>query len=336
MLRTIPSQLIKKNNMIENWNEYKDLEYYLDRFCGCDCGGRIPVRPHHSWDGIPKYIHGHNGRGKYDLSKYVTKICPSCGTEFTRYTSCQTIHCCVECYGVDKQGKPLSEQHLRNLQKANCGREPWNKNLTKEDDSRIRAQGCFKPGHTAWNKDLTKETDERVMKYSVSRSLEVRKLIALNSSKRVMEGTLGSNRCYKKGRITLERLGIETYYHSSYELKALIQLDSCPIVAEVSRDSIRVHYKKEDGSDHYYVPDFLVTTITGLNCIVEIKPSCFVNNTENSLKFIAAKRYAARHNMIFLIWTEDILFDKNGVTTELTRVTSSATAANLKRVDDTV
>jgi hypothetical protein len=40
--------------------------------------------------------------------------------------------------------------------------------------------------------------------------------------------------------------------------------------------------------------------------------------------------------MTFLIWTEDILFSDNGVTTALARVTLLAMAANLTKVDDTV
>lgn len=43
----------------ENWEYYKDLEYYPDRVCRCGCGGRIRVKPHHSWGGIPRYINGH-------------------------------------------------------------------------------------------------------------------------------------------------------------------------------------------------------------------------------------------------------------------------------------
>jgi len=318
--------------MIENWEQYKDLEYYPDRFCKCGCGGRIKVRPHHSWSGIPNYIHGHNGNGIHDLSKYVTKVCPNCGKEFTRYISCQTIHCCTRCYGESMVGSKWTPERRANQPYT----PPWNKNLTKEDDPRLQARGCFKKGHPAWNKNLTKETDERVAKYSVPRSLEVRANIAMDSSKRVMEGTLGSNKCYKRGRIALERLGIEVYYHSSYELEALLQLDNCPIVSEVSRDSIRIRYDKEDGSVHYYVPDLLITTIDGSNYVVEIKPICFVDTTENKIKFEAARRYVARHNMVFLVWTEDILFNKNGVTTALAEVTSLATAANLNRVDDTV
>jgi hypothetical protein len=44
----------------EEWNKYKDLEYYPDRVCKCGCGGRIKVQPHHKYQGIPEYIRGHH------------------------------------------------------------------------------------------------------------------------------------------------------------------------------------------------------------------------------------------------------------------------------------
>jgi hypothetical protein len=294
-------------------------------YCECNCGGvakpgRRFLPGHHMR--LPEY------RTKHNPERYITKVCPYCGEEFQCYVSTQTKYCCQEHYGLDRKGKTLPEHQLIALREANCGRDPWNKNLTKDDDPRIRARGCFKGGYTAWNQGLTKETDERVAKYSKPNSLEGKKNKALASSKRVMEGTLGSNKYYKKGRVVLERLGVEVYYHSSYELEALLQLDRCPIVSEVSRKSIRIQYKKEDGSTHYYVPDLLITTIYGSNYIVEIKPNCFVDDMENKVKFVSAERYAARHNMTFLIWTEDILFSENGVTTALAKVTSLAMAAN--------
>ena len=50
---------------------------------------------------------------------------------------------------------------------------PWNKNLTKETDERLRKYGIkisnSKKGCTIWNKNLTKENDTRVKKYSETR-----------------------------------------------------------------------------------------------------------------------------------------------------------------------
>lgn len=48
---------------MKDWDKYKDLEYYPDRFCTCGCGGRIGVLPYHEGYGIPKIISGHARRG---------------------------------------------------------------------------------------------------------------------------------------------------------------------------------------------------------------------------------------------------------------------------------
>ena len=46
--------------MVENWKQYKDLEYYPDGVCACGCEDRIKIKPWHKYEGIPKYILGHN------------------------------------------------------------------------------------------------------------------------------------------------------------------------------------------------------------------------------------------------------------------------------------
>lgn len=50
--------------MIENWDQYKDLEYYPDRFCACGCKERIKVQEHHKYKGMPRFISGHNTKTK--------------------------------------------------------------------------------------------------------------------------------------------------------------------------------------------------------------------------------------------------------------------------------
>jgi len=45
--------------MVENWDQYEDLEYYPDRVCKCGCRGKIKVKQWHKYQGIPIYIKGH-------------------------------------------------------------------------------------------------------------------------------------------------------------------------------------------------------------------------------------------------------------------------------------
>lgn len=120
----------------EEWSEYKDLEYY-DHLCACGCGGRIKVKPSHRFDGIPRFINGHNNRGNLEVGRKIsqtkkkrkrpawnklpreTRICGRLDCDITFEVPVYSLqkYCCVGC--------------------ASKGRVPWNKNLTKENDERI-------------------------------------------------------------------------------------------------------------------------------------------------------------------------------------------------------
>ena len=83
--------------MLENWEQYKDLEYYPDRFCACSCGGRIKVEPHHKYYGIPKIIRGHNG-GWNKLPREI-RVCgrPNCNTSFEVSIHSTQKYCSTGC-----------------------------------------------------------------------------------------------------------------------------------------------------------------------------------------------------------------------------------------------
>jgi len=114
MLRTILSQIVRK--MIENWDQYKDLEYYPDRLCACGCGGRLKVDHMHKYrDSIPEYIHGHNGRGLKVPRE--TRICanPNCDVVFEVAVTRTQKFCSTEC-----QLKHVHECNQRSPSKETC------------------------------------------------------------------------------------------------------------------------------------------------------------------------------------------------------------------------
>ena len=314
--------------------------------CGCGCGGtpssgRNFLPGHHMR--LPKY----SQKGKHDPAKYLFGICPYCRIVFPYYVSTPKVYCCGDHYWADRRGRTYEEIHgearAKEIREKKRGQIPWNKDLTKENSQEVRdsfstprkGEGNPMYGKTSWNSGLTKETDERVAGYSVPRSLEARALIADATSKRIMEN--GSvHKFYKTGTVTLDRLGITARYRSSYEKKALLLLDSYSDVITVSVESIRIKYFWGDGSTHYYIPDLLVTVQNGKSYIIEIKPSCFVDDPINILKMCAGRKYAQKHNMTYLIWTEKFLFNENSVTTMFPQVTEGATAAFLTKEDDIV
>ena len=40
------------------------MNVYYDHVCACGCSGLLEMKPNHKWNGVPRYINGHNRRGK--------------------------------------------------------------------------------------------------------------------------------------------------------------------------------------------------------------------------------------------------------------------------------
>ena len=45
-------------------SKFLDIDLNAIVYCDCHCGQTIKMLPKYKWTGIPKYIHGHNGKGK--------------------------------------------------------------------------------------------------------------------------------------------------------------------------------------------------------------------------------------------------------------------------------
>ena len=131
------------------------------------------------------------------------------------------------------------------------------------------------------------------------------------------------------------RLGEDVYCRSSYEKQAVNLLNSYESVLTIKAEALRISYTIE-GVRRFYIPDFLVSTIEDDLYLIEVKPKSQVDEKENQIKFAAAREYAKKHNMIFLIWTEDVLFNKNGSTTTSLQEIVKATAAIPLMDDDIV
>jgi len=132
---------------------------------------------------------------------------------------------------------------------------------------------------------------------------------------------------YDAGWVTT-RMGEKVYCRSSYEKKAVDILNSFEDVISIKAEPLRIPYEVS-GARRFYLPDFLVSMTNGDSYLIEVKPMSQMEEGRNQIKFAAAKRYAKKHNMIFLIWTEDILFNNNGSTTTSLQEIVKATAATL-------
>ena len=121
--------------MIENWEQYKDLEYYPDRVCKCGCGGRIKVKPHHKYQGIPEYIEYHNllteaNRRKINESRkskpawnklpIEVRICknPSCDITFEVSIHSTKRYCSMKCSRKCQKRSKHCEETKQKIQRS--------------------------------------------------------------------------------------------------------------------------------------------------------------------------------------------------------------------------
>ena len=145
--------------MIENWEQYKDLEYYLDRFCKCGCGGRIRVQPHHKYFGFPVYIDGHaGGRRKTPIE---IRIC-ACGCG-------ETFECKVDSQkryinGHNRRGKCISRE--TRICECGCG---------DTFECKINSKQRFIYGHSKRNISLSKEHRKKIGKSHLGKTCTGRK-----------------------------------------------------------------------------------------------------------------------------------------------------------------
>jgi len=255
---------------IQQW--VKDMKVLLgDIFCVCGCGGKIEIRSHHKYTGIPEFLPGHNGKGKYTVPRE-TRTCADldCTTTFKVRVSSTQKFCSTECQ--------------------------------------------LKAAHEGARKPCSKEKAEK---------------ISDSISKVYLEG-FRPKTFYEDGWV-ITKTGEEVYCRSSYEREAVNMLNSFEDVAIVKTEALRIPYKV-NGVRHYYLPDFLVSTMDGGLFLIEVKPEYEIEERINQVKFEAGIRYARKHNMTYLIWTESILFsNKNGSTTAFLQEIVEATAATLSR-----
>lgn len=114
--------------MEDNSRTIEDRKYY-DHLCGCGCRGRIPIRRSHRRDGIPKYLPGHNRRGKKNTSEHNHRI------------------------SEGRMGISCSESAKRKLSAYNTG-----KHLSEETKKKI--------AYSSTNRRQSKESIEKIRRYN--------------------------------------------------------------------------------------------------------------------------------------------------------------------------
>jgi len=128
--------------VIEDWEQYRDLEYYPwpKVHCHCFCYGKIKVRPSHKYGGIPVYIHNHHGKGIVSSKK---------GKTYEEMYGEEKAGRIKQKIGIFGENNPAKRPEVREkISNSNRGRLPWTTGLTKETDSRVAKSAEKRRGRT--------------------------------------------------------------------------------------------------------------------------------------------------------------------------------------------
>ena len=224
-------------------------------------------------------------------------------------------------------GKKASEDSRKKSRAAHLGKHqsPKTKEICREKNKgRIfTVEWLEKLRVAAIGKKHTKETKEKLSKLAKERlallSPEERKhtpasrhKMSVIQTRLIIEGKVHPEKNTTiKGNFCSERFLRKIYYASSYELKALQLFEFDASVIEYSRCPFSIPYILNDGTEHKYIPDFLVEYSNKNICVIEVKPLVFVHTLVNKAKFIAAENFCLQKGFSFCVWTEKELFDAN-------------------------
>jgi len=107
----------------------------------------------------------------------------------------------------------------------------------------------------------------------------------------------------------------EFFYRSTYELKALMKLESKKNILSYEMEYFKIKYKF-GGTNRIYIPDFWIIMKKGKEYILEVKAKWLVLDPLNVAKIKAAKDFCQKNNMKFILWTEKTLggayYDRKG------------------------
>ena len=122
---------------------------YYSHLCACGCGGKIKIIKRHLWSKIPKYITGHNSKGR---------ISPNKGKKLTEEHR-QNMSIAKK----GKKRKPFSEEHRQKISESLTGENNPNFGIIRPGELSPNWQGgkSFEEYTEKFNKYLKKKIKKR-------------------------------------------------------------------------------------------------------------------------------------------------------------------------------
>lgn len=127
-------------------------------------------------------------------------------------------------------------------------------------------------------------------------------------TRRIANGELYPG-CYgRRGYFFSAKNGTTLYYMSSLELEHFQKLELDTLVMKYQRCPFTIKYYWDDKSEHYYIPDILVTYQNSRQAVVECKPMYALELKHNPEKFEAARLFCMARQLDFVVVTEQKVF----------------------------
>lgn len=95
-------------------------------------------------------------------------------------------------------------------------------------------------------------------------------------------------------------------YRSGWELSYIKHLDGDPEVASFEYEGLKIPYVSNvrSGRTRNYIPDFLVTYVSGDRKLVEVKPKKRLSQPKVQKKLKAAQAWCQAHDVTLVVLTE--------------------------------
>lgn len=94
-------------------------------------------------------------------------------------------------------------------------------------------------------------------------------------------------------------------YESDWEREYMLVLDADPMVKRWERcRSLAIPYKRTDGSEAHYHPDFIVERTDGAKELHEVKGTHLLGDEETRRKLEAGEAFCRKRGMIFKVITK--------------------------------
>lgn len=246
----------------------------------CKCGCRTYTKFHGQSVGHSEYIQGHSARVNNNWGLNEIALQRSLETRRKMWANGEIKSWCAGLTKADPRIASIIEkmntpERAKKISKSLSGKKKSNEHKQKISDYMKEF----------WSKE------ENRSKQSIRRAESI-KNGSITKATRVHGYFLNSKKAPKT-----------VYYRSLFELNAILHLEADDNVLLYTYEPYRIEYLHK-GLVRNYVIDLLIEYSNGKKMLVEIKPSCYLENSKNIDKFDAARKFSLENGMIFEVWTE--------------------------------